>query len=285
MFPGTADSHPGRGLRRYCAMLPPPRFPTSARIAAILLLALLALTITALAIPQHLPRLLKEIVCFAWLLPGAPLLILLANDLSTWRREQIVARHAHLPAPVPARPTAPASVDASGDVDDDEDNGDDDAMAFDVVVDEDGVSAELLARWRGWRWWLLGIAGLTAAVWAVFGDVWMALGFYVLVPALVRELYLALNALEAMTPGMWSTLSTWERLWLRAWPFVLGLGLAAAFLAAVNLFAAEFWKATWTPAFVVQVVGGSVIAGWALFLMGGGAWRLLRMAVKPAQGG
>jgi hypothetical protein len=210
-------------------MLPTPTLPLSARIAAGFLIALLLLTITGLVIPEHLPRLLKEIVCFAWMLPGAPLLVVLANDMAQLRKLRLLLRHAtEVPKPVVAPALEPARP-VTGDEDEEHDEDDIDDGP-DIVIDEEGVAADLIARWRAWRWWLLGIAALTGAVALVFGKVWMALAIYLLAPAVLRELYLAINALESATAKTWQTLHPLERALARTYSALLGLAMLAGML-------------------------------------------------------
>jgi hypothetical protein len=144
-----------------------------------------------------------------------------------------VMRHA---TEVPRSNGTPATAppDAIGE-DDDEDGHDELADAgFDLTVDQEGVAAEWVVRWRAWRWWLYGIAALTLAAALVFGKVWMVLGFYALAPALLWEVYLAVNALEAATAATWLTLHPLERALARAWAALLGLGMLAGVLGMLG---------------------------------------------------
>jgi hypothetical protein len=249
-------------------MLPAPRLPLSSRLAAVFLAVLLLATIAGVVLPtpwiRAVPLLLRQVFCFAWMFPGLPLLVLLVNDLANQRQDRLISRHATLvPAVVvPAAAVGDAGPDASpGDEDED------DPVAADeptLVFDHEAIAAEQLARWRRWRRWLLGIATLTVATRLAFGGWWMAVALYVLAPALVFEIYLAINLQEAMTPAVWRTLRPFERALARLYPAVLGLGAALVMLTALGALVYALATATWNVKRVLSLIAGLAMWSWAL---------------------
>jgi hypothetical protein len=277
-------------------MLPTPRLPLSARLAAGFLIALLLLTVVALAFPEAVPRLVKEPICILWMLPGAPLAVLLANDLARLRQLRLLLRHATevprddveggAPTPLPGQDTG---LDHDEDSGDDEDDEDEDELPDDVPelrIDQEGVAAALVARWRGWRKWLLGIAVLTVAVHFAFGPWWMAVALYLLAPAVLREIYLAINALEEATPAAWRSLHPLERALARAEAALLGgsvlVGMVGALAWVVYRLCFDSGNVHFKPGHIgVALLWLSAFAAGVHFVQRM-AWIVLRRAARGA---
>ena len=266
-------------------MLPAPRLSLSSSIAAGILVAVVVSTAVAIAAPQILPDVVKDVICGAGFILGLPLFVLLVNDLANLRRDRLLSEHAMLSPAVPEAQVPEAieravartlqDEDLYEDEDDCEVEGDPPPR---ILFDYDAIADAQWRRWRGWRPWLVGIVGLTIATKIAFGPVWMAVAFYVLAPAVLREIYLVINALEAMTPAVWAGAPAWERVLARAYPGVLGAALVAALLTLVGVLLHEAATVDWNAARVLEAAGITFFCGWLAMVLASFALGMLALA-------
>jgi len=133
-----------------------------------------------------------------------------------------------------------------------------------AFLDLASVSSNYLMRWRRWRSWLL-LATLAALAWLLTMG-WhpsLIIPVALLVSALVRDFFLAVNILQSAPARLWLSLPRYENLWLRAYAFLCAVVLTAAALTLV----AVIWYLLFVEPFRWNAIAFSLC--WGIFGING----------------
>ena len=182
---------------------PPPPMRRSTKTALCILGGIAVAGATVPWMPSPSGLILLVVVVYVAL----PMLMLVVNDFIELRQERMLMRH----------------LDVYG-------AGPDDPDLW-VAVQYRPLAQEHLQPWRRWYRWLVASLGLVAAGGLLGAPVTIVA--IVAAIALGREVFLAANVMEWLTPGDWPALTPAERMRLRACLLLMGLtGALIALLVA-----------------------------------------------------
>ena len=237
--------------------LPTPQMEASTRIALWVLACVLLFAIASVWLPEPAGWIAFMLVMYVGLSLG--LMVLL--DFRRLKTSRLALARMQL---------APPTVDDP---------------AARVLLDATALAQDMLKPWRAWRPWLAGFALLAIAVgFLVPGPptARVTAAAVVFVVGLLRDAFLAINALEVMPADAWASLRRPERALLRAYAAVLGSIVLAGSLAVV---AALGWSWLQPEDMGWKIVPATFIWGGLAFYGVGYAWKWIAAARRHVDRG